>query len=195
MATNWTLDGYRMKVNGQPFFAKGVSYSPVPWGSCPSFLPFGDFTIDTWKSIWTRDLPLMRNNSVNLLKTYNTLDAAQLKQGGFPITWDHSHKGFLDACWNGGDKPIYVLMGYAPPKNDMHIFYQEDWSKPANVAARAAMQTNLVTLATDYGGTRRRDGISGWPTKSMPTMFAATRLSGPTGMGLPTLLQLLLRAN
>src|SRR5262245_35037428 len=151
MATNWTLDKYQVKFNNQPFFGRGVSYSPVPWGSCPAFVPFGDFTIDTWKSIWTRDLALMRNNNVNLLKTYNTLDVAQLKQAGLPPTWDHSHKGFLDACWNGGNKPVYVLMGYAPPKNKMNIFVGADWNVPANITERANIQSDLVALAKEYG--------------------------------------------
>lgn len=148
--TTWTINDSQVLVDGQPFFARGVSYSPVPWGSCTAFDPFGDFTIDTWSSVWQRDLALMRSNGVNVLKTYNTLDAAQLQAAGLPTTWDHDHSELLAACWNGGSQPIYVLMGYAPPKNQQSIFLTSTWSDPSNEQARAQIQADLVALAQTY---------------------------------------------
>jgi len=150
-ATNWTIDQYQVSVNGESFFANGVSYSPVPWGSCSAFNPYGDFTINTWSSVWQRDLALMRANGINMLKTYNTLDSAQLVAAGNPPTWDHDHSMFLNSCWNNGQDPVYVMMGYAPPKNNMSIFLSSTWSSPANVTARAAIKTNLVNLAAEWG--------------------------------------------
>jgi hypothetical protein len=149
--TTWSIKGYQVLCDGKPFFANGVSYQPMPWGGCPGILPFGDFTIKTWSSVWQRDLALMRKNSVNVLKTYNTLDAVQLKQGGFPTDWDHDHGPFLDACWNGNTNPIFVLMGYSPPKNQQHIYAEETWNDQANVAARQKMAGDLLALAKAYG--------------------------------------------
>ncbi|MCD0465049.1 hypothetical protein [Flavobacterium sp. ENC] len=148
--TNWAIDQYKITVNGQPFFGNGVSYSPVPWGACSAFVPYGDFTINTWNSVWRRDLELMRTNGVNLLKTYNTLDSAQLIAGGNPGTWDHEHKDFLDACWNNGENPIYVLMGYAPPKTNQQAFLPLTWSDKANVDLRASFKTALINLASAW---------------------------------------------
>jgi hypothetical protein len=146
--TNWAIEQYKVTVNGKAFFGNGVSYSPVPWGGCTAFLPYGDFTITTWSSIWRRDLELMRANGVNLLKTYNTLDSVQLIAGGNPGTWDHDHTEFLNACWNNGKNPIYVLMGYAPPKNQQSAFLTDTWSDSGNVNLRSAIKTDLVNLAS-----------------------------------------------
>jgi hypothetical protein len=142
--TCWAISGYQLLLNGSPFFAKGVSYSPVPWGTCTAFEPYGDFTVKTWSSVWKRDLALMRANAVNALKTYNTLDQAQCPG------CDCDHKPFLDACWNGGASPVYVLMGYAPPKNQQAIFLTQNWSQPANVQARAKIAADLTALAKLY---------------------------------------------
>lgn len=141
--TAWTIKGRQLLLNGQPFFANGVSYSPVPWGTCTAFEPYGDFTIKAWASVWQRDLALMRSNFVNVLKTYNTLDVAQSKG-------DCDHGPFLDACWNGGTSPVFVLMGYAPPKNQQGIFLTQNWSQSQNVAARARIKDDLVALAKAY---------------------------------------------
>lgn len=148
--TNWAIDRYRITVNGNAFFGNGVSYSPVPWGACTAFTPFGDFTINTWNSVWRRDLEIMRANGVNLLKTYNTLDSAQLIAGKKPGTWDHDHSEFLNACWNNGNNPIYVLMGYAPPKNLQAAFLTVTWSDSVNVNLRSAIKTDLVNLASSW---------------------------------------------
>ena len=142
--TNWTISGYQLLLNGNSFFANGTSYSPVPWGTCTAFEPYGDFTVKTWSSVWQRDLALMRSSSVNVLKTYNTLDQAQC-QG-----CDCDHTPFLEACWNGGTNPVYVLMGYAPPKNQQAIFLTQNWSQSANVKARAQIATDLTALASAY---------------------------------------------
>ncbi|HEU4718265.1 MAG TPA: hypothetical protein VFU15_10540 [Bacteroidia bacterium] len=150
-STTWAISGYTVTVNGKAFFGNGVSYSPIPWGTCSAFNPYGDFTINTWSSVWQRDLTLMRANNVNLIKTYNTLDSVQLVNAGDPYTWDHDHSHFLDSCWNNGNNPVYVLMGYAPPKNQSSIFFSDTWSDPANVAARAVIKSSLVKLAKKWG--------------------------------------------
>jgi len=142
--TRWTISGYQLLLNGDPFFANGVSYSPLPWGACPAFEPYGDFTIKTWLSVWQRDVALIRKYGINLIKTYNTLDEVQAPHG------DVDHGPFLDACWNGGTSPAYVLMGYAPPKNHQEIFLTQSWSQPTNVQARTKIAAELAALARVY---------------------------------------------
>lgn len=92
-----------LTVNGSPFFAQGVCYQAVPWGGSANWTPFGDFMTDTWKTVWQRDLPVMRAGGVNLLRTYNM----PKHQSGTR----HHHAEALKACWNDGTDPIYVLMG------------------------------------------------------------------------------------
>ena len=98
-----------LTVNGNPFFAKGVCYSPSPWGSSAQWPPFGNFMGDiAWKAIWDRDLPVMRSGGVNLLRTYN-----MPYQDYAAETWvQYDHTDFLDKCWNYGVNPIYVLFGF-----------------------------------------------------------------------------------
>jgi len=143
--TTWTTSGYQVLVNGKPFFANGVSYSPLPWGACTAFQPYGDFTIETWSSVWQRDVGLMRQNKVNVFKTYNTLNEVQTPGG------DINHGPCLDACWNGGANPVFMLMGYAPA-NNVSIYVASTWSQQANVNARKKIAGELVALAKTYAG-------------------------------------------
>ena len=34
-----TANGFQLKLNGQPFVAKGMNYSPVPIGTFPGYIP------------------------------------------------------------------------------------------------------------------------------------------------------------
>jgi hypothetical protein len=93
-----------LTVDGENFFARGVCYSPVPWGGNPAWEPTGDFMFPPWNGIWERDLPAMRRCGINLIRTYNIQNVAN----GNP----RDHSEFFDACWNGGVDPIYVLVGF-----------------------------------------------------------------------------------
>ena len=42
-ATNVTVAGRAILVDGEPFFVKGVCYSPIPIGQTPDFPPNGDY--------------------------------------------------------------------------------------------------------------------------------------------------------
>jgi hypothetical protein len=42
-ATNVTVTGRAILVDGQSFFVKGVCYSPIPIGQTPDFPPNGDY--------------------------------------------------------------------------------------------------------------------------------------------------------
>lgn len=90
------------------FFVKGVSYSPTPIGGFVSDPPLCNSPLrNSNKGIWSRDLPLMRAMGVNAIHIYNVT----------PPPWDEGPDGhvgtineFLDAAWNNGKNPIFVLM-------------------------------------------------------------------------------------
>ena len=54
-------------------------------------------------AVWQRDLPLMRAMGANAIHVYNVVPPPFDDKTG-PIS------KFLDAAWNGGTKPVYVLM-------------------------------------------------------------------------------------
>lgn len=138
VATNAAGDTPRgITVNGQPFFAKGVCYSPVPWGGSANWKPYGDFFYEPWNAIWARDLPLMRAAGINMVRTYNLQMMADDER--------HDHTPFLDACWNDGVDPVYVLVGCGAC-SDMKIY--DPWT--GNQAHRDAAKAALVDLAESY---------------------------------------------
>ena len=100
--TNWTTEGYQVKLNGKPFFAKGMGYQPVPVGSHPNDYPNGDYFMKEYSNIYEPDIKKMRDMGVNAIKIYSW----------YP---DKDHNDFLNKCYNGGNKPIYVAVGYFMP--------------------------------------------------------------------------------
>ncbi len=92
--------GQELLVNGNQFVIKGVGYSPVPIGADPEKdPPFGDYFTIEYKSIYNRDLPLIREMGANVLRINN-----------WNISADHSD--FLDRAYNGGSNPIYIIAGF-----------------------------------------------------------------------------------
>lgn len=128
-----------LTVNGENFFARGVCYSPVPWGGSPNWTPFGDFFFPPWNAIWERDIPAMRSAGINTIRVYNM----QLVIDG--VARDHS--AFLDSCWNGGEDPIYVLVGCGAVSN--LAIYSTPWESSA--PSREAAKTILAGLAQALG--------------------------------------------
>jgi len=55
-----TANAFQLKLNGQPFVAKGMNYSPVPIGTAPGFVPYGDFFIPYYANVWKPDVDKMR---------------------------------------------------------------------------------------------------------------------------------------
>jgi hypothetical protein len=91
----------------QKFFFKGMAYSPTPVGNGVSDPPScNDALRNDNKAIWSRDLPLMRAMGVNAIRAFNVVPPPWDDKIGKVGTIDE----FLDAAWNKGDKPIYVLM-------------------------------------------------------------------------------------
>jgi hypothetical protein len=139
-ATNATDAAPRtLTVNGENFFARGVCYSPVPWGGNPNWEPYGDFMFPPWNAIWERDLPAMRRCGINMIRTYNIQNISH----GNP----QDHKEFFDACWNGGVDPIYVLVGFGDLNNGASY---QPWQ--ASEPVRQAARTAFLDMATAYGG-------------------------------------------
>ncbi len=124
-ATNWTVDDTVVLKNGEPFFAKGMNYSPTPVGAA-TFLPgVGDWFTPPWNGIWERDLPILKAMGVNTIRTYFTwywmpsdnlatlagfTQESPLSVDPWGNTVDYNHLPFLDACHAAG---VYVVLGIA----------------------------------------------------------------------------------
>jgi len=98
-ADNFTVLGRQVLLNGQPFYAKGVGYQPIPVGEKPEDYPNGDYFTSNYAYIYKPDVDKMRAMGVNMIKIYSW----------YP---DHDHNDFLNYCYNGGVNPIYVGVGY-----------------------------------------------------------------------------------
>jgi hypothetical protein len=99
-------NGFQLKLNGQPFVIKGMNYSPVPIGTFPGYVPYGDYFIPYYANVWKPDLDNMRAAGINVIKLYAGNPDLNAGAPGTAGNW----KAFLDYCYNGGNKPVYVVM-------------------------------------------------------------------------------------
>lgn len=104
--TNVTVSGFKVKVNGQDFAFKGVNYSPVPIANSPSYAPYGDYFTAPFSNVWNYDVDRIREMGVNTIKLYAGNPGLNAGAPGSAGNW----KPFLDKLWNGGTKPIRVMM-------------------------------------------------------------------------------------
>ncbi len=66
---SFSLDRYRVSLNGRPHFLKGVVYSPSPAGSSPLWTsPQGDFFLPQFSDLWQRDFPLIKSMGANCIR-------------------------------------------------------------------------------------------------------------------------------
>ena len=107
---------------GDFFFDSSVNTSGVTtffnWYGLWGFGSLGD-------SYYAReDLKKIRNLKANTIRVYSMLSRQQnerdnpsgLPEFPDPLVQDHrTHKQFLDACWNNGDDPLYVIVGIPIP--------------------------------------------------------------------------------
>ena len=98
----WWTEGtlLRNSLSEAPFTIRGVCYSR-PFINDPNPPADADYLRVNRAEVWSNDLASMRAMSVNTIKIYS-LNLNQLA--------DFPHKRFLDAAWNAGDKPIFVLL-------------------------------------------------------------------------------------
>ncbi|KYK27273.1 hypothetical protein AYK26_04010 [Euryarchaeota archaeon SM23-78] len=82
-------------VNNQSFKAKGVGYQPIPIGLTAD-VPGGTDIIYDSPEIYNRDFPLLREMNANTIRTWGKV----------------TNTSFLDAAYNNGVNPIYVVMGF-----------------------------------------------------------------------------------
>ena len=98
-------------VEGRPFTVKGVGYQPMPIGSEISRTALDLLYTDP--CILERDIPLLRAMNVNTVRTWSQLPDSN---------------AFLDALYNDGVDPIYVIMGFWVP-----LYSGYDYGDPANI--------------------------------------------------------------
>ncbi len=85
------VKGRELLVEGKPFFIKGVAYQPTPIGC-----GVGEYNIFSDPNIYNRDFKLLRDMHCNAIRTWAKVTS----------------KDFLDAAYNNGQDPIYVIMGF-----------------------------------------------------------------------------------
>jgi hypothetical protein len=98
--------GFNLQLNGKPFVIKGMNYSPVPIGTAPGNIPFGDYFVPNYANVWKPDLDKIRETGVNVIKLYAGDPDLNAGDPGTAGNW----RDFLDYCWNGGQRPVYVIM-------------------------------------------------------------------------------------
>lgn len=118
-------------VDGAPFSMRGVCYQPTPLGSNPQFdQPFGDYFTNAYSDIYERDIPLMRAMGANTIRIYGWSD-------------QNNHDAFLDACYNGGVDPIYVLV-------NRWIDPNTNWSNNSAISGISAEFTRIEERLGDH---------------------------------------------
>lgn len=109
------LSEQKILVGGNSFIVRGVGYQPTPIGYYPynkgDGSPYIDVFADTPynRNMWARDLEYLRDMHCNTIRTWGKVTS----------------EAFLDACYNNGVNPIYVIMGY-------WLDYTKNYSIPEN---------------------------------------------------------------
>ena len=63
-----TANGFQIQLNGQPFVIKGMNYSPVPIGTAPGNVPYGDYFVPDYANVWQPDIDNIRQAGINVIK-------------------------------------------------------------------------------------------------------------------------------
>ncbi|MBE2215225.1 MAG: hypothetical protein IAE82_15235 [Opitutaceae bacterium] len=125
----FSAEGRRLMRDGLPFQVRGVCYQPAPIGDNPSAAaPYGDYYTAGYAALTARDLPNLRALGANVIRIYGWDPAA-------------NHTAFLDACYNGGVDPIFVLV-------NRWIDPSTNWS---STAAVDAIRQQFVQLDAGLG--------------------------------------------
>lgn len=145
------------------FLFKGMAYSPTPIGNGVADPPACDSPLrNNNKAIWSRDLPLMRAMGVNAIRVFNVT----------PPPWDDqvgTINEFLDAAWNNGNNPIYVMMTIAFPGTALN-----DDGASTDIAGQYERLTAKYALYPAVMGvsiSNEITGGTGWTTQKWWTNF------------------------
>ena len=127
--TNVTVSGRQILVNGEPFTIRGVCYGVTPICEEPK-----DWFTYNYRSIYTRDLPLLRDMNCNAIRLWD-IDS-------------RNHTDFLDEAYNNGVKPIYVIAGYwiDPGKNLSDQCVREEIKNGFRNMVRAHTDHNAILM-------------------------------------------------
>lgn len=104
LAAQVTVSGRQLRVDGQPFTVRGVSYNAVPVGSTGGAPESGCANGAAWwvdTPSFTADFPLIRQMGANTIRTYDTL--SDTSAGNVALV-----RAMLDKARNNG---LYVIMG------------------------------------------------------------------------------------
>jgi len=169
----FTVNGSVIQLNGSPFLAKGLNYSPTPIGGATFNPGIGDWFTPPW---WTgstsgmgaRDLPNFANMGVNTLRTYFTwfwvkdpdlnflnsvnqstapliyYPTATPTPNNYPYVVSFNHRPFLDACAAAG---VRVILGIAFEGGNSFNFADPSVSN----AYQNFYKQTAIKLATLYG--------------------------------------------
>jgi hypothetical protein len=155
--TKFTTSSRDILLDGKPFFIKGVDYGTSQIDSIYDQAPVANPLDNVYKGIWEKDLRLMRADGVNAVKVYNVTLASfkdipnyslLAPQQPFPQETGKIDE-FLDAAWNNGDHPIYVVLSLQ--------FGSYDVLQPPYEKALAAA---FKKTASEYGAYPALMGIS-----------------------------------
>jgi hypothetical protein len=155
--TKFTVGLRNVLLDGKPFFIKGVDYGTAQIDSLYDQAPVANPLDNAYKGIWQKDLDLMRTDGVNAVKVYNVTLASfkdipnygiLAPQQPFPKETGKIND-FLDAAWNNGDHPIYVVLSLQFGGADA---LQPDYKK--------ALAAAFKIVASEYGSYPALMGIS-----------------------------------
>src|SRR5260370_36786785 len=65
-----TASGFVLNLGGKPFAIKGMNYSPVPTRAEPKYIPYGDFFIPYYATVWKPDIDKIRAAGLNVVTSY-----------------------------------------------------------------------------------------------------------------------------
>lgn len=150
------------QVNGgapKDIVLKGVAYSPAPIGTSNKDGPgLGDLFWDTprpndfldFDKVWKRDLENIRAKGFNSVRVYSLIANFIKDNGDIPTPAEiadvnqlrvREHKKFLDAAWNNGVNPIYVLAGIPTPDS---LWVKSIFDNPGNTAKNVYWDNNFT---------------------------------------------------
>lgn len=150
--TAFTVSSRNIELDGTPFFIKGVDYGNTQIDAYADANPLDNAN----EAIWGPDLDAMRAAGVNAVKVYNvTLDSFKPYEsiiGAFnklkPYQTGKINK-FLNKAWNGGNKPIYVVLSV--------FFGGANVNEPKYLDA---LNNVYKLMATEYGDSPALMGVS-----------------------------------